>query len=88
MCERNLQLKLNCFDFVILLKLLKLLKMYNIPTWINRETIQMGLVVLVTFGFHYYFISNRIENYRSDEPLEDDTETPESIIIEQQTPQA
>ena len=38
--------------------------------------------------FHYYFISNRLANYNSDEPLDDDTNTPESIIIEQQTPQA
>ena len=60
----------------------------NIPTWINRETIQMGLVVLVTFGFHYYFITNRIANYNSDEPSDDDNNTGESIIIEQQTSQA
>ena len=60
----------------------------NIPTWVNRETIQMGVIVLVTFAFHYYFITNRLSNYASDEPLSDDTDTVETIITEQHTSKA
>ena len=35
--------------------------MARIPEWINRETIQLTLIVLITMGFHYFFISSRIQ---------------------------
>ena len=35
--------------------------MAQIPEWINRETIQLTLIVLITMGFHYYFITSKIQ---------------------------
>ena len=35
--------------------------MARIPEWINRDTIQLTLIVLITMGIHYYFITNRIQ---------------------------
>lgn len=36
--------------------------MAQIPEWFNRENIQLTLIVLVTMGIHYYFISSRIQS--------------------------
>ena len=35
--------------------------MARIPEWINRDIIQLTLIVLITMGIHYYFITNRIQ---------------------------
>ena len=35
--------------------------MAQIPEWFNRELIQMSLIVLVTLGIHYYFITQRFQ---------------------------
>ena len=35
--------------------------MARIPEWINRETIQLTLIVFITMGIHYYFITNRFQ---------------------------
>ncbi len=37
----------------------------DLPNWINRETIQLVLIFAITVGFHYYFISSRIEGMGS-----------------------
>ena len=37
-----------------------------IPDWLNRETIQMFLIMAVALGVHYYFISNRLANYKQE----------------------
>ena len=60
----------------------------NIPAWLNRETIQMVLIVLVTAGFHYYFITNRLGNSSADENSNNSSGDDESIIPEQETAQA
>ena len=57
----------------------------NVPAWINRETIQMCLTVVVTFAVHYYFITNRISNYEVEETLDDATADVDSVVIEQNT---
>ena len=57
----------------------------NIPTCINRETIQMTLIVVITFAAHYYFITNRLSNYQADEPLNDTNNDEDIVIIEQST---
>ena len=56
----------------------------NIPQWLNRETIQMVVIVIITFGVHYYFITNRLTSYESDGPLEGDN-VEDSVILEQNT---
>ena len=33
----------------------------RIPEWFNRESIQLTLIVLITMGLHYYFISSRMQ---------------------------
>ena len=33
----------------------------HIPDWLNRENIQLTLIVLITMGVHYYFINARIQ---------------------------
>ena len=60
----------------------------NVPAWLNRETVQMVLVVLVTAGFHYYFITHRLANSSADESSNNSLGDDESIILEQQTAQA
>ena len=60
----------------------------NVPAWLNRETVQMVLVVLVTAGFHYYFITHRLANSSADESSNTSSGDDESIILEQQTAQA
>lgn len=35
--------------------------MAQIPEWLNRENIQLVLIVLVTMGIHYYFINSRLQ---------------------------
>ena len=35
--------------------------MASIPEWINRDTIQLTLIVLITMGIHYYFITSKIQ---------------------------
>ena len=37
-----------------------------IPDWLNRETVQMFLIMAVALGVHYYFISNRLASYKQD----------------------
>ena len=32
-----------------------------IPSWLNRESVQLFLVVLLTMGIHYYFISSKLQ---------------------------
>ena len=32
----------------------------QIPDWLNRETVQLTLIVLITMGVHYYFINARM----------------------------
>ena len=56
----------------------------NIPQWFNRETIQMVVIVIITFGVHYYFITNRLTNNQSGEPLDGDSGD-ETVILEQNT---
>ena len=34
---------------------------FRIPEWLNRETVQLTLIVLITMGLHYYFINTRIQ---------------------------
>ena len=31
-----------------------------ISDYLSRETVQMALILIVTLGFHYYFIRNRL----------------------------
>ena len=35
--------------------------MAQIPDWLNRDTIQLTLIVLITLGIHYYFITQRFQ---------------------------
>ena len=35
--------------------------MATIPEWINRETIQLTLIVLITALIHYFFITQRLQ---------------------------
>lgn len=35
--------------------------MAQIPSWLNRENIQITLIVLVTMMIHYYFIHSRLQ---------------------------
>ena len=44
----------------------------DLPNWINRETIQLALIFVITIGFHYYFISSRIEGMGSGSSSEPD----------------
>ena len=37
-----------------------------IPEWLNRETVQMFLIMAVALGVHYYFLSNRLANYKQE----------------------
>ena len=55
----------------------------DIPTWFNRNTIQMFLMVVVTFGVHYYFITNRLANHQAEENLDNAADNDDSIRIEQ-----
>ena len=32
----------------------------DLPHWVNRESVQLALIFIVTIGFHFYFISSRI----------------------------
>ena len=32
-----------------------------IPSWLNRESVQLFLVVLLTMAIHYYFISSKLQ---------------------------
>jgi hypothetical protein len=44
----------------------------DIANWLNRETIQLALIFVVTMGFHFYFISTRIgeaASSASNEPI-------------------
>ena len=56
----------------------------NIPQWFNRETIQMVVIVMITFGVHYYFITNRLTNNPSEDPLAGEN-SDDSVILEQST---
>ena len=56
----------------------------NIPQWFNRETIQMVVIVMITFGVHYYFITNRLTNSPSGDPLEEEN-SDDTVILEQNT---
>ena len=38
----------------------------DIPAWLNREMVQMFLIMVVALGVHYYFISNRLANYKQE----------------------
>jgi hypothetical protein len=40
--------------------------MAEIPAWLTRESVQLTLIVLITFGFHYYFISQRLQDNADD----------------------
>lgn len=35
--------------------------MAQIPEWLNRDNVQMVLIVMITIGIHYYFISQRLQ---------------------------
>ena len=35
--------------------------MATVPEWINRETIQLTLIVLITALIHYFFITQRLQ---------------------------
>ena len=35
--------------------------MATVPEWINRDSIQLTLIVLITAMIHYFFISQRIQ---------------------------
>ena len=35
--------------------------MATVPEWINRDSIQLTLIVLITALIHYFFISQRIQ---------------------------
>ena len=55
-----------------------------IPQWFNRETIQMVVIVMITFGVHYYFITNRLINNPSGDPLEEEN-SDDTVILDQNT---
>ena len=40
----------------------------EVPAWINRETIQIALIVAITVGFHYYYISSKLSSFASSGP--------------------
>ena len=52
----------------------------DIPAWLNRETVQLVLMVAVTLGVHYYFISSRLANYKPE--AEENNADNGGIIIE------
>ena len=54
----------------------------NIPTWLNRDSIQMFLIVVITFVVHYYFITHRLANLQAEEKL-NTADNDDSIIIDQ-----
>ena len=35
--------------------------MATVPEWINRETIQLTFIVLITALIHYFFITQRLQ---------------------------
>ena len=56
----------------------------NIPSWLTRENIQMIVIVIITFGVHYYFITNRLTDGQSEKPLEEESGD-DTVILEQNT---
>lgn len=56
----------------------------DIPSWFNRENIQMIVIVIITFGVHYYFITNRLTDGQSEVPLEGESGE-DTVILEQNT---
>ena len=54
----------------------------EMPTWANRTTIQIILIVVLTFGIHYYFITTRLGLHQEDKDSKH-TNNDNNDIIEQ-----
>ena len=47
----------------------------ELPAWMNRETVQIFVIMSITIGFHYFYISNRMAarmNDAIDDTIDDD----------------
>ena len=48
----------------------------ELPAWINRDTAQIFVIMVITVGFHYFYISSRmvarINDLTTDDTIDDD----------------
>ena len=80
-------LNFSYIKFCILIAFFSFIAFYqkmNIPSWLTRENIQMIVIVIITFGVHYYFITNRLTDGQSEKPLEEESGD-DTVILEQNT---
>ena len=45
----------------------------ELPVWVTRETLQVFVIMAITIGFHYFYISTRIANKITEDFATDDT---------------